>query len=87
MICQCPDGHISFAKELQYCGMKGCGKPIRIIRDRDIEWFYKISPDGLAIPEKDLHMILEDKNMPKEVKEAVKEAFPELKRRKRFGFV
>ena len=32
-------------------------------------------------------MILEDKNMPNEVKEAVKEAFPELKRRKRFGFL
>lgn len=32
-------------------------------------------------------MILEDKNMPNEVKEAVKDVFPELKRRKRFGFL
>lgn len=67
--------------------MKGCGKPIETISDKDIEWLYKISPNGLAISEKDLHKMLDDKNMPKEVKEAVKEAFPELKRKKRFGFV
>ena len=67
--------------------MKGCGKPIKIISGRDMEWFYKISSGGLAVQEKDLHLILEDKNMPKEVKEAVKDVFPELKRRKRFGFL
>jgi hypothetical protein len=67
--------------------MKDCGKPVKIISDKDIDWFYKISPEGLAIQEKDLHMILEDKNMPNEVKEAVKDVFPELKRRKRFGFL
>lgn len=67
--------------------MKGCSKPVKIISDKDIEWFYKISPGGLAMQQQDLHMILEDKNMPKDVKEAVKDVFPELKRRKRFGFV
>ena len=87
MICRCPDGHISFARELRHCGMKNCGKPAEIISDKDIEWLYKISPNGLAISEKDLHKILDDKNMPKEVKEVVKEVFPELKRKKRFGFV
>jgi hypothetical protein len=86
LICLCPDGHISFAKELQYCGMKGCGKHIDIISDRDIEWFYRISPDGLAINKKDLHMIMEDKTMPDDVKAAVRQAFPEIGRRKRFWF-
>lgn len=67
--------------------MKNCGKPVKIISNKDIEWFYKISPDGLAMQEQDLHMILEDTNMPKDVTEAVKDLFPELKRKKRFGFV
>lgn len=67
--------------------MKGCDKPIEPISDRDIEWFYKISPDGLAMNEKDLHMMMEDKNMPKEVKKAIEEIFPEQKvRKKRFWF-
>ena len=65
--------------------MKGCGKPIETVSDKDIEWFYKISPSGLAMDEKDLHKILDDRNMPKEVKEAVKEVFPLLKK-KRFWF-
>ena len=66
--------------------MKGCGNPIETISDRDIEWLYKINPNGLAMNEKDLDMILEDKNMSKEVKEALKEVFPDLKGRKRFWF-
>ena len=86
MISRCPDGHISFARELRHCGMKRCGNPIETISDRDIEWLYKIDPNGLAMNEKDLDMLLEDKNMPKEVKEAVKEVFPDLKGRKRFWF-
>ena len=64
--------------------MKGCAKPAETISDKDIEWFYKISPGGLAMGEKDLHKILDDRNMPKEVKEAVKEVFPDLKGRKKF---
>lgn len=67
--------------------MKGCGKPIDIISDKNIEWLYKISPNGLAMNEKDLNRLLEDKNMPNEVKETVREVFPQLKKRKRFGFV
>ena len=87
MIYRCPDDHISFARELRHCGMKDCGKPVEIINNRDIEWFYKISPDGLTISERDLPKILDDRNMPKEVKEAMKKEFPNLKRKKRFGFV
>lgn len=86
LIYRCADGHISFARELRHCGMKDCGQPAEIISDKDIEWLYKISPNGLAISEKDLHKILDDKNMPQEVKEAVKKVFPELKGRKRFWF-
>lgn len=87
MIYRCADGHISFATELRYCGMKGCSKPIETVSDKDIEWLYKINPNGLTMNERDLHRLLEDKSMPKEVKEIVREAFPELKRRKRFGFL
>jgi hypothetical protein len=86
LIYRCLDGHISFSKEqLLHCGMKGCSRSVDAISDRNIEWFYKISPGGLAINEQDLHMIIEDKSMPKDAKEAVKEAFPRLKR-KRFWF-
>lgn len=83
MIYRCPDGHISFAKDLIHCGMKGCERSAEVISDKDIEWFYRISPEGLAINEKDLHMILKDRNMPKETKAAVLEAFPGLGQRKR----
>ena len=62
--------------------MKGCEREIEAISDKDIEWFYKISPEGLAIKEKDLHLILKDRNMPKETKAAVLELFPELGQRK-----
>ena len=86
MIYRCHNGHISFARELRHCGLKDCRRSIATISDKDIEWLYKISPNGLAINEKDLYKMLDDKNMPKEVKEAVKEVFPELKDRKRFWF-
>ena len=85
MIYRCPDGHISFARELRYCGMKGCSKQIEVVSKADLEWLYKISPDGLAMNEKDLRKVLGDKDMPKEVKDGLKEAFPELKKR-RFWF-
>lgn len=81
MIYRCAGGHISFAKSLVRCGMKGCELSVDAISDADVEWFYRISPDGLAINEADLHMILEDKNMPKEVKEIVKQAFPNVKKK------
>jgi len=67
--------------------MKGCGKRIDIISDTDIEWFYKINAEGLAMDKKDLHKILEDRNMPDDVKAAVKQVFPDLEKRKRlFSF-
>jgi len=66
--------------------MKGCGKPVDTISDRDIEWFYRISPDDLAINKKDLYMIFEDKNMPDDVKAAIKEVFPDIRRKKKFWF-
>lgn len=78
LIYRCVAGHISFAKELKYCGMKDCRESIDKVSDIEIEWFYKISPNGLAIPEKDLDMILKDRNMPKDVKKAVKEIIPYL---------
>lgn len=56
-----------------------------IISDRDVEWFYKISPEGLAINETNLGKILADKNMPIDVKNMVIETFPSLKK-KRFKF-
>jgi hypothetical protein len=80
MIYRCSDGHISFSRDLRYCGMKGCSKSVDVISEKDVEWFYKISPDGLAIPEKDLHMIIEDRNMPKDVKKEIREIFPYLKK-------
>lgn len=76
MIYRCQDGHISFSKQLYSCGMKGCGLPVETVSDEDIEWFYRISAGGLAINERDLHMILEDRNMPRKVKEAVRRVFP-----------
>ena len=62
--------------------MKDCGRPVEIISDKDIDWFYKISPNGLAINRKDLHTIIEDKNMPNDVKAAIKKVFPQLQKRK-----
>ena len=50
----------------------------------DIEWFYKINPTGLAINEKDLNMILSDRNMPEDLKKSLMEVFPGLKKKKRF---
>lgn len=84
MIYRCNARHISFAKELRYCGMKGCGEPVDAISNRDIEWFYKINEAGLTIDEMDLPMIIKDKNMPDEVKRSIKEVFPGLWKRGKF---
>lgn len=61
--------------------MKGCENSVDIISEIDIEWFYKISPAGLAIDESDLDKILKDKSMPTDVKGLVREAFPRLKQK------
>ncbi|MEO9362804.1 MAG: hypothetical protein ABI348_02780 [Nitrososphaera sp.] len=84
MIYRCPDGHISFARELLRCGMKGCDNPVDAVSDADIEWFYGINPSGLAINERDLHMILKDRNMPQDVKDRVREIFPATQKKKFF---
>jgi hypothetical protein len=62
--------------------MKGCGRNIQAFSDKDIEWFYRINESGLSIHEADLHMIVKDKNMPCDVKKAIMETFPELKKKK-----
>lgn len=64
--------------------MKGCENDTSAISDADIEWFYSISLSGLAINEWDLHMILEDKNMPQDVKDRIREIFPAAQKKKRF---
>lgn len=64
--------------------MKSCGEHIEMVSERDIEWFYKINESGLSIDEKDLPMIIKDKNMPDEVKQSIKELFPGLERRRKF---
>jgi hypothetical protein len=56
--------------------MKGCELSVDVISERDIDWFYKISPNGLAIGEADLNKIIKDRNMPDDVKNAVREVFP-----------
>src|SRR5687768_12824494 len=47
LIYRCQDGHVSFSKDLRRCGMKGCANPAEAVSDLDVEWFYKISPEGL----------------------------------------
>jgi hypothetical protein len=81
LIYRCIDGHVSFARQLSYCGMKGCEKPIEIVSEMDVEWFYKINPEGLAINEVDLDKILADRNVPKDVKSVVRDVFPRLRQR------
>lgn len=61
--------------------MSGCEKSVDIVSEIDIEWFYRISAEGLSMNEADMHKILEDRNMPKEVKEMVKKTFPKLKKK------
>jgi hypothetical protein len=62
--------------------MKDCGRPIVIISPIDIKLFYKINESGLCVNRKDLRMILEDRNMPKDVKKTIVRIFPHLKERK-----
>jgi hypothetical protein len=79
MIYECPNGHICFSKEdLSMCAMKECGKPTVIISLLDVKWFYKINDSGLCINRKDLHMLIKDTNMPKEVKKTILRIFSHL---------
>ena len=83
MISECSSCHICFGKEdLLSCRMKDCGRPTVIISPIDIKWFYKINESGICINRKDLHMIVEDQNIPKDVKKTILKIFPNLEGRK-----
>ena len=47
--------------------MKGCNKSTIVKSPIDTKWFCKISKLGLCIDKKDLHKIIEDPNMPREL--------------------
>ncbi|MGN6624762.1 MAG: hypothetical protein ACTHJ7_02345 [Candidatus Nitrosocosmicus sp.] len=80
MIYECQMGHICFSKDvLTTCAMKGCIKQTVVISPINIDWFYKINKDGLCINRDDLHMIIDDPNMPKDVKKQIQNIFPYLK--------
>jgi len=83
MISECSSGHICFGKvDLSSYTMRDCGRPTVIISPIDIQWFYKINESGLCINRKDLHMIIEDQNMPQNVKKTILRIFPHLEARK-----
>jgi hypothetical protein len=73
MIYECQQGHICFGsnEDLNTCAMTGCTKSTVVISPIDIEWFYKINKLGLCINRQDLHKIIEDPNMPKDVKRQI----------------
>lgn len=76
MIFECPSKHICFSKnELASCGMSGCRKLTFNVSLEDINWFYKINKNGLCINRDDLHLIIEDPNMPADVKKKVRKIF------------
>jgi hypothetical protein len=79
MIYECPSGHICFSKEERNnCAMRGCIKLTIALCPTDINWFYKINKDGLCIDRGDLHMIIDDPNIPKDVKKQIEKIFPHL---------
>jgi hypothetical protein len=79
MIYECPAKHICFSKDdLTNCGMKGCNKQTDTISPMDIKWFYKINKNGLCINRADLHMIIDDPNMPENVRKQIEKLFSHL---------
>jgi hypothetical protein len=58
--------------------MRGCIKQTVVLSPTDIKWFYKINKDGLCIDRDNLHMIIDDTNMPKDVKKQIEKIFPHL---------
>jgi hypothetical protein len=79
MIYECPSGHVCFSKgELNNCAMRGCIKQTIALSPTDINWFYKINNEGLCINRDNLHMIIDDPNMPKNVKKQIEKIFPNL---------
>jgi len=55
--------------------MQGCNKNTTVISPLDIDWFYKINKNGLCIRRNDLHKIMEDPNMPRDVKKQIGKIF------------
>lgn len=79
MIYECPKGHICFSKDnLVICGRKECNKTTKLMSPVDIDWFYKINKSGLCIDKNDIHMIIEDKNMPQDVKKQIEKVFSNI---------
>ena len=79
MIYECQKGHICFSKDdLNTCGMKGCDKTTVIISPKDINWFYKINETGLCVNRNDLHRLIEDPNIPRDVKKEITKIFSTL---------
>jgi hypothetical protein len=80
MIYECQQGHICFSSkdDLDTCVMTGCTKSTVVISPIDIKWFYKINKQGLCINRIDLHKIIEDPNMPRDVKKQITKIFPQL---------
>ena len=80
MICECPSGDICFSKyDLTTWAIKGCIKQTLVISPIDIDWVYIINKDGLCIYRDNLHMIIDDPNMSKDVKKQIQNIFPHLK--------
>ncbi len=76
MIYECSSKHICFSKdELINCGMAGCRKQTIIVSTENINWFYRINKNGLCITRDNLHRIIEDPNMPNDVKAKVRKIF------------
>jgi hypothetical protein len=42
----------------------------------DIKWFYIVNKKGLCINRIDIHMIMDDPNMPENVKKQIENWFP-----------
>jgi hypothetical protein len=79
MIYECPSGHICFSDiDLRTCAMKGCIRQTDLVSPIDIKWFYKINKEGLCIDRSDLHMIIDDPNMPNDVKKQIEMIFSHL---------
>jgi hypothetical protein len=55
--------------------MAGCRKQTIIVSTENINWFYRINKNGLCITRDNLHRIIEDPNMPNDVKAKVRKIF------------
>ena len=78
---ECSSGYICFSKDdLTSCAMKWCFQQTVVIGPIDIVWIYKINKDGLGINKMDLHMIVGDPNIPKDVKKQIQKNLSQISR-------